>query len=88
MSGNSYEMILEPAPVNKLKDKDRVSDDKAFSLSKTGSTDGFGAYVLVIPHKKFAMVLLANKNYPIGDRVETAYKLAAEVLSFNSDFCE
>ena len=86
MSGNSYEMILEPAPVDKL--KDRVSDDKAFALSKTGSTGGFGAYVLVIPHEKFAMLLLANKNYPIRDRVETAYKLAAEVLSFNSDFCE
>ena len=86
LSGNSYEIILEPAPVDKL--KDRASDEKAFALSKTGSTDGFGAYVLVIPHEKFAIALLANKNYPIGDRIETAYKLAAEVLSFNSDFCK
>jgi beta-lactamase class C len=41
-------------------------------MNKTGSTFGFGAYVALVPHRKTALVMLANRNFPIGARVAAA----------------
>lgn len=41
-------------------------------LNKTGSTSGFGAYVAVVPHMQIALVMLTNRNFPIGARVTAA----------------
>ncbi len=38
-------------------------------LNKTGSTFGFAAYVALVPHRQVALVMLANRNFPAGDRV-------------------
>ena len=78
-AGNAYEMILEAIPVAALNPAD--SDGGPFVLSKAGSTGGFGAYVLMIPHEDLALVLLANKNYPNRERVEVLSGIAEAVLS-------
>lgn len=84
--GNAYKMIMEASAVTAM--DPAMSDQVVFALSKTGSTGGFGAYVLIVPHENFALLLLANKNYPIGERVETAYRIAVEFLSFSTEYCE
>ncbi len=51
-------------------------------INKTGSTNGFGAYVAFVPQKRMGIVILANRFYPNEDRVKIADKLFAH---FDSD---
>lgn len=48
-------------------------------INKTGSTNGFGAYIAFVPAKKMGIVMLANKNYSIDQRVTVAYKILSEL---------
>ncbi|NBF06836.1 class C beta-lactamase [Pseudomonas sp. Fl5BN2] len=73
LAGNSAQMILEPHPVQWLTP---VQPPKADALyNKTGSTGGFGAYVVFVPSQQIGIVLLANKNYPNEERVKAAHKI-------------
>jgi CubicO group peptidase (beta-lactamase class C family) len=71
--GNSYTMIFEPTPVTAIAPPERPRDD--VWINKTGSTGGFGAYVAFVPKKQLGIVILANKNYPIDERVRIAYQI-------------
>jgi CubicO group peptidase (beta-lactamase class C family) len=44
-------------------------------IDKTGSTNGFAAYVAFVPVEKIGIVLLSNKNYPIDARVTAAHEI-------------
>ena len=52
-----------------------VPPQQAVWINKTGSTNGFAAYVAFVPAKKIGIVVLANKNVPIAPRVRLAYEI-------------
>lgn len=77
LSGNSYDMILDPNPAHRIARPQAPSRPALFN--KTGSTDGFGNYVLFVPEKKIGIVMLANRNYPIPARVKAAHAILGQL---------
>jgi beta-lactamase class C len=78
LRGNSDDMIGRPNPVVALTP---AASNGARLFNKTGSTGGFGTYVVFVPSLRLGIVLLANKNYPIPARVDAAYKILHELVS-------
>lgn len=77
LEGNSNDMALQPQRVTWLKPTRAPEPDTW--LNKTGSTNGFGAYVAFVPSRNIAIVLLANKNYPNAERVKAAHAILGAV---------
>ncbi|ROM82598.1 class C beta-lactamase [Pseudomonas brassicacearum] len=73
LAGNAPQMAMTPNKVEPL-DPPRPAPDNAW-INKTGSTNGFGAYAAFVPGKNMGIVLLANKNYPIEERVKAAHRI-------------
>ena len=70
--GNSNSIVLNPTPVI---ENDPIKINNNVWINKTGSTNGFGAYIAFVSDKQFGIVILANKNYPNADRIKSAYKI-------------
>lgn len=74
-AGNSSEMALQPHAVERFATPRPAEGDVL--LNKTGSTNGFGAYVVVLPARDTGLVILANRNYPNAERVRIALRILA-----------
>lgn len=77
LHGNSYEIMYKPTPVTQLMPPQEPRDDVL--INKTGSTNGFGAYVAFVPERQLGIVILANKNYPNEDRIRIAHKILMQL---------
>ncbi|WP_355660916.1 class C beta-lactamase [Halomonas salifodinae] len=79
-AGTTAEMALEPQPATLLDTPlDTIGGDPQPErwYHKTGSTNGFGAYAAFIPARERGIVILANTNYPNGERVAAAWRILA-----------
>ncbi len=70
-SGNDVALKATPAA---LQTPPRPATPASW-LHKTGSTNGFGAYIAYVPQQEMGIVMLANKNYPNPVRVTAAWQI-------------
>ncbi|MBR8347897.1 class C beta-lactamase [Burkholderia ambifaria] len=73
LEGNGPSMLHDATPATELKPPLAPRPDTW--INKTGSTNGFSTYVAFVPAKRMAIVMLANRSFPIEDRVKTAYRI-------------
>ncbi|MFC4171281.1 class C beta-lactamase [Microvirga sp. GCM10011540] len=73
LEGNSVQVSFKPNEVTRFGAPLPPREDVL--INKTGSTNGFGAYVAFVPTKGIGVVMLANRNYPIPARVKAAHRI-------------
>ncbi|MNF52281.1 Beta-lactamase [compost metagenome] len=77
LTGNSPAISLETNPVTRFATPRAMGEQRLYN--KTGSTNGFGAYVAFVPARGIGIVMLANRNYPNAARVEAAYTILQQL---------
>jgi beta-lactamase class C len=77
VAGNSVTMIMNATPATAIDPPMAPRGDAI--LNKTGSTNGFGAYVAYVPGKRIGIVMLANKAYPNEARVKAAHQVLSRL---------
>ena len=79
LEGNSSTMAFDAVPVTEIEPPEKPRED--VWINKTGSTNGFGAYVAFVPKKRLGIVILANKNYPNDARVTAAFNILTAIAN-------
>jgi beta-lactamase class C len=74
--GNGSQMVLDSQPTEPISPPLQPQADAW--INKTGSTNGFGAYVAFVPEKQLGIVILANRYYPNEERVKLAYRILGQ----------
>lgn len=77
-AGHAPAMTLEAQAAARLDPPQVPSGPTLFN--KSGSTNGFGAYVAFVPGKRIGLVMLANRAVPIPARIAAAHAVL-EVLA-------
>ncbi|GAB6389605.1 class C beta-lactamase [Stutzerimonas marianensis] len=76
-AGNSSQMVLDTHPVKAIVPPLPPQSD--VWINKTGSTNGFGAYLAFVPARQQGIVILANRYYPNEARVALAYRILSVI---------
>lgn len=79
LEGNARTLILDPTPVSRITPPQAPGKD--VWINKTGSTNGFGTYVAFVPQQRLGIVMLANKNFPVEERVRAAYEILSTLAA-------
>lgn len=77
IEGNGYDFIFNPQQMTAV--KGLAPEDVI--LNKTGATNGFGGYIVMLPAEDLGVVVLANRNYPNEARVRATYDLITRILA-------
>lgn len=77
LAGNSRTMIMEANAAASITPPQEPSGPTLFN--KTGSTNGFGAYVAFVPEKKIGMIILANRNFPNPARLKATHAILEQI---------
>jgi beta-lactamase class C len=78
-AGNASTMALEPHATQALASVHARQGRTLFN--KTGSTNGFGAYAAFVPSERVGIVMLANRNVPIPERIDAASAVLRAALA-------
>jgi beta-lactamase class C len=78
LQGADPKFVLEPNVVEAV-DASMVDPSLVGTVSKTGSTAGFGAYALFSPERKVAIVMLANRFWSNPARITVAHAILSEL---------
>ncbi len=76
-AGNASGMLLDANPAQKIAAPRLPSGPTWFN--KSGSTAGFCAYAAFVPDRKIGIVMLANRSYPIAERIKAAHAILTQL---------